>query len=135
MSDLFILGICAHLFADWFLQNEWQAQNKTSLKHPAAWIHSGIHVVLLAFVFPGWVALAIGVTHILIDTRKPLQWWRKAIGQTVYKPVEEWAGIYPVQESDFCHNSAAFAVVFWQDQVAHILIILAASIFCAGGVS
>ena len=63
MSDLFIKAWIIHLFCDWFLQNEWQANNKASLNHPAAWVHSGIHAVGLCLVFSWWVALLIGITH------------------------------------------------------------------------
>lgn len=127
MSDLFIYGLCAHLFADWFLQNEWQAEYKSSLKHPAAWVHSGIHLVSLLLVFPWWIAGIVAITHLLIDTRVPLVWWRRMMRQTVYIRVSEKHGEYLVDEDEFCHNSAAFAVGFWQDQVAHILIIAAAA--------
>lgn len=126
-ADLFILGLLAHLIADWFLQNDWMARNKADLGHIAAWVHSGIHFALMLPIF-GWaISGLIFVTHILIDTRKPLIWWRRVFGQTVYKPIPEEAGVYPVHEREFCHNSAAFAVAFWQDQVAHIVVVALAA--------
>lgn len=106
IANLFIAGFVAHLVADWFLQNAWMSDNKTSLKHPAAWVHSGIHFVAFLFVFPVWAAFALFVTHILIDTRKPLQWWRLLVKQNAPPAV------FP-----------AFAM--WQDQAAHILCIYA----------
>jgi hypothetical protein len=36
-------GWVAHLVADWLLQNNWMAKNKSSLVHPAAWVHALIH--------------------------------------------------------------------------------------------
>lgn len=111
-TDLLAWGIVAHLVADWLLQNEWMALNKVSLTHPAAWVHSGIHVLALALVFSWPVALALGVAHILIDTRRPLSWWRGTIRQTTEGPM-------------------AVHVAIWGDQVAHVACIAVAAI--AGG--
>lgn len=105
-SDLLIWGIVAHLVGDWLLQNHWMATYKTDLLHPAAWVHSGIHWLLLLPVF-GWQAAAVlFVSHILIDTRKPLIWWRGLIRQTTDP-----------------ENPASIHVAFWGDQVLHILCI------------
>jgi hypothetical protein len=100
-TDLLAWGIVAHLVADWLLQNEAMAIYKVSLKHPAAWVHSGIQTLALACVFPWPAALALGVSHILIDTRVPLAWWRRAFRQTTEGPM-------------------AVHVAIWSDQVAHI---------------
>lgn len=78
---LLVWGIVVHLIADWMLQTEWMAVHKVSLRHPAAWVHSGIHTICLCFVFAWPWALLIGLTHILIDTRKPLRWWMTVIKQ------------------------------------------------------
>lgn len=102
MSDLFIFGLMAHLVADWFLQNEYMALNKTSLAHPASWLHSGIHLVAYLFVFSPLVAVLLAVSHILIDTRVPLIWWRRFYKQTQEGPV-----------------MVPFAM--WQDQAVHLL--------------
>jgi hypothetical protein len=82
MADLFLFGLAAHLVADWFLQNEYLAKNKVDLRHPAAWIHSGIQFACLSLVFPLYMAAILGLVHILIDTRKPLVWWRQLLRQT-----------------------------------------------------
>jgi hypothetical protein len=50
---LFEKALVLHLVGDWLLQNDWMARNKDKLKHPAAWVHGGIHTVLLGLVF-GW---------------------------------------------------------------------------------
>jgi len=66
-----------HLIADWLLQNEWMAVNKVRLTHPAAWIHGGIHGVLLGLIF-GWAGgVTLALLHIVIDTRVPIRWWNK----------------------------------------------------------
>jgi hypothetical protein len=68
-------ALVAHLVADWILQNDWMALYKTSLQHPAAWVHSGIQAICLAIAL-GWQAgIVLGLAHILIDTRVPLRWW------------------------------------------------------------
>ena len=53
-TTLLIWGIVVHLFADWILQNDYLAANKSNLKNPAAYVHSGIHLFGLLLVFPGW---------------------------------------------------------------------------------
>ena len=105
-AELIIYGIVVHLFVDWLLQNEWMAVNKVSLKHLAAWAHSGLHFIGALLVFPLPFALIIGVTHLLIDTRKPLIWWRR-----VYRQTADAA------------NPASLHVAIWTDQVAHITVI------------
>lgn len=75
-------ALVAHLSADWIFQNDWMAANKTSLKHPAAWIHAGFHALFLGFAL-GWISgLVLGVVHALIDTRVPLNWWQRLYRQT-----------------------------------------------------
>lgn len=78
---LLVWGVVVHLIADWLLQNDWMAVNKVHLSHPAAWVHSSIHTIGLLLVFAWPVALIIGFTHLLIDTRKPLIWWMRVIKQ------------------------------------------------------
>lgn len=111
MSTIFIYGLMAHIVADWFLQNNWQATYKTSLKHPASWIHSGLHLACLLFVFSPLIALGVATSHLLIDTRKPLHWWRCLVRQTTDTS-----------------NPVFVPFAMWQDQAAHILIIGVAAI-------
>jgi hypothetical protein len=108
MADRFIWGLAAHLVADFFLQNEWMALNKVSLRHPAAWVHSGIHGICFWPVF-GWrLALALFLLHILIDTRVPLAWWRRLTRQTTEGP-------------------AFIPFAMWQDQALHVLCVIGAA--------
>ena len=101
-SELLIWGVVIHLVVDWLGQNEWIAVNKAKRRpskyrasllertddtvwwdrHPAAYIHAGMHGAAQLLIFPWWAALAIGVTHLLIDTRVPVAWWSKLIRQT-----------------------------------------------------
>ncbi len=109
-TDRLLWGTVAHLIADWLLQNQWMADNKASLRHPAAWVHGLIHVGALAHVFPLPVAWSLGAVHMLIDTRLPLQWWRRVFRQTTDGP-------------------AALHVAIWGDQVAHIACLALAARF------
>lgn len=108
-SSLLLWGIVVHLVCDWFLQNDWMARNKSRLRHPAAYVHSGIHLLGLLLVFSWPMALALAVSHIFIDTRIPLVWWRGFFRQTTDGPV-------------------ALHVAMWEDQVAHIAMIAIAAL-------
>ncbi len=101
MLTPFERGLLAHLIADWLLQNDWMAQNKMHLKHPASWVHTGIQVVALSIALSWQAGLVLGFIHLLIDTRIPLQWWQRTFRQTTAGP-------------------AALHVAIWGDQVLHI---------------
>ena len=99
-------GVVAHLVADWLLQNDWMARNKKNLRHPAAWTHAAIHALLLGLAL-GWQAgLVLAAFHIFLDTRRPLDWWRRVFKQTLEGP-------------------AGLATAMWADQVVHIAAIAA----------
>lgn len=94
-TDVLIWAVVIHLVFDLLLQTEWMAQNKTSLRHPAAYVHSGLHALGLLLIFPWWLALGVGITHLLIDTRRPVTWWIETIKQMPrstpnYRQVEIW---------------------------------------------
>lgn len=75
MLTLFERGLVAHLVADWLLQNDWMALNKTNLRHPAGWVHAAIHGLLLGLAL-GWAGgIVLGILHLLIDTGWPVNWW------------------------------------------------------------
>jgi hypothetical protein len=99
--ELLVWGAVIHLVVDWLLQNEWMAENKKSLRHPAAYVHAGLHGAGLAIVFPPLAALALAVLHMLIDTRKPLEWWARVFGQTA-------------------DGSLTVQLFIWRDQALHI---------------
>jgi hypothetical protein len=135
-SDLLIWGIVAHLIADWPLQNDWMARNKASLRHPAGYVHAGIHGVLLAFVF-GWVAAPLAAVHMLIDTRVPVVWWSRLVQQT--QP--EGRRVSVLTEHDRRPPDwdlrprplydIGTEVRFWTDQVFHIACIAVAALMVA----
>lgn len=102
MLTPFELALVAHLIADWLLQNDWMARNKTSLLHPAAWVHASIYGICLAMVL-GWPAGAVlGLIHLLVDTKIPLNWWIR-----IFKKCS--------------HAPEASQIAIWTDQVIHIV--------------
>ena len=106
MLSPFERGLVAHLIADWVLQNDWMARNKSNLVHPAALVHFLINAVLMGLAL-GWIAgLILGAVHVLIDTRLPMEWWRGFFRQTADGP-------YGV------------ITAVWADQVLHITAIAA----------
>lgn len=131
-SDLLVWGIVLHLIADWPLQNDWMAKNKQSLRHPAGYFHAGIHGFLLAFVF-SWVAIPLAIAHLLIDTRKPVEWWSRLVKQT--QPENR----YFFQRSDSSSRKVYEIMVydigtevrFWTDQVFHIACVAVAALLVA----
>lgn len=135
-ADYMIWGLVIHLVVDWLGQNEWIATKKAArltivldnppeekhwwwLRHPAAYIHAGMHGAAQLLIFPWWAALFIGVTHLLIDTRVPVAWWSKLIRQT--QPmgfITECEGAPRVQLFDIGQD-----VRIWADQVWHVGVI------------
>lgn len=110
-TDLFVWGMVSHLICDWLLQNAWMSDHKASLRGPAAYVHAGIQTCGLLLVFPVPAALLLGLSHLLIDTRRPLQWWREFYGQTAEGPM-------------------APHVAIWSDQVLHLTMIAVATWGC-----
>jgi hypothetical protein len=106
MLTAFERGLVAHLVADWLLQNNWMASNKSNLKHPAGWVHAAIHGLLLGWAL-GWPGgLVLGILHLLIDTGWPVNWWVRVFKKCDSVPQ---AGLIRI----------------WTDQVIHIAAIAA----------
>jgi hypothetical protein len=111
-TDFLVWGIFLHLVADWVLQNDWMARNKSRLTHPSAWVHGGIHALLMLTIFPLWLAACIGLFHIIIDTG-----WLAKLWQSIYRQTRD--------------GPWALSVSIWLDQVFHIAVLTVAS-FLAG---
>lgn len=87
MLTPFERGLVATLVADWLLQNDWMARHKTRLRHPAAWVHAGIHALLLGLAL-GWLAgLVLSLIHLIVDTRRPMMFWQRFYRQTTEGPI------------------------------------------------
>lgn len=155
-SDLLIWGVVLHLIADWPLQNDWMANHKMNRRvrkmqhgdgimtpprpyqppdrwwdrHPAAYVHAGIHLVFLALVF-GWAAIPLAIVHLIIDTRAPVVWWSKLVGQTQPKAdlvdVGYTGGEYYKAELVHLYDVGT-EVRFWTDQVFHITCVAIAAL-------
>ncbi|MGI8579263.1 MAG: DUF3307 domain-containing protein [Solirubrobacteraceae bacterium] len=108
-TDLLVWGATAHLAVDWLTQNEWMADHKHRLVHPAGYVHAGAHAAAQALVFPAPYAAALGLAHMVIDTRQPLKLWTKLVSQPDEGP-------------------AAVSVTIWRDQAAHMVSIAAAAL-------
>jgi hypothetical protein len=153
-TGLMIWGMVAHFVADWTLQNEWMALNKMKRRtrtwfrewggtktydgpwwdrHPAAYVHAGIHLALLSIVF-GWPAILLAISHLLIDLRWPVIWWQEMMKQT--KPE---IGSHIVIQDEHGHEQRlkpgelptygiGVIVRIWNDFVWHILVIAIAAI-------
>jgi hypothetical protein len=80
-TELLVWAMVAHVIADWLLQTEWMAVHKTSLRHPAAYVHAGVYTLLMLPLFPWLLAVLIGGIHLLVDTRIPVYWWLRVIKQ------------------------------------------------------
>ncbi len=104
MLTPFERALVAHLVADWLLQNDWMAKNKPSLTSSAAWLHFFIQFVFLSIALSLPAGLVLGIVHLIIDTRKPLNWWRRVFRQTTDGPL-------------------AVHMAIWSDQVLHVVII------------
>lgn len=111
-TELLVWGAVIHLVVDWLGQTEWIALNKPDLKHPAAYLHAGVHALALWIVFPLGAALALGVAHLAIDTRRPLEVWSRVMSQ----PKE---------------GAEAFTIHVWRDQALHIAVIAVAALIVA----
>lgn len=99
-------GLVAHLVADWILQNDWMALNKTKLRHPAGWVHAGIHAICLGLALGPVAGAVLGGIHLLLDTRSPLAWWIRVFKKSEKAP-------------------EARLIAIWTDQVVHISLIAA----------
>jgi len=79
--------LIGHILGDWIFSNGWFATHKHKLNHIASWLHATINGISAAamgtltelpFIT---VFLTISITHLLIDTRKPIRWFMKVTGK------------------------------------------------------
>jgi len=114
--ELLLWLVVAHIIADWFFQNDWMARNKVRFASLAGDAHMLIHGMVTVLLL-GWftplpdirivrISLLVAFTHMIIDYRFILVWWRGLIRQTTEGP-------------------AALHVAIWQDQMAHLLVLVA----------
>lgn len=107
-------------------------------RHPAAYVHAGIHGALLALVF-GWVAAPLALVHLLIDTRVPVACFSRLIRQTQPnpEPLPVLARVdpqRPIEAGDverYLPVDLGMLVRFNVDQVWHVATIAAAALLVA----
>ncbi|WP_331746344.1 DUF3307 domain-containing protein (plasmid) [Streptomyces halstedii] len=98
-ATVFILLHTAHLFADYALQSDHQAEHKAGpgiTGWRANLSHAATHVLVsagllatgtavLGLSLNGPVAVAalgwVGASHALLDRRRPVQWWMEHVGR------------------------------------------------------
>ncbi len=102
-TTLLVWGLITHVVADWLLQTDWMAIHKSDLRHPAGWVHSSIHTICLLWLLPWHLALLVGVSHLLIDTRIPLRWWMRVV-----KGIPTTAPVFD-------------DLAIWMDQMLHVI--------------
>jgi hypothetical protein len=93
MLTPFERALVAHLVADWLLQNDWMARNKIDLRHPAGWVHAAIHGVCLGLALNWRAGLALGLVHLLIDTRWPVDCWIRVFKKSAQSPLAAFIAI------------------------------------------
>lgn len=123
-----------HFIGDWLLQGEWMATNKI-LNANVRTLHVTIYtlVLLLGMIFLGiikgpivhipyliGVLAMIAVPHWIIDTYKPLYWWRRNFsGDTLaQQPFNDW--LKASKDSPI-----SMIVYITTDQILHMLTIIA----------
>jgi hypothetical protein len=128
-TGLMVWGLVAHLIADWPLQNDWIARNKTLPLHPALTVHGAIHAVALAPVL-GWPALIVALVHMAIDTRTPVAMWSTLVRQTQPGGLRVFAHHQNDDGTvkDVPLYDVGTEVRFWTDQVFHIATIAASAL-------
>jgi hypothetical protein len=89
-------------------------------RHPAAYVHAGIHGILLSLIF-GWAAIPLAVVHLIIDCRWIVAKWSQLIRQT-----EDTALV--LSNPRVALMSIGLEVRFWTDQVFHIFTIAVAAL-------
>ena len=122
MADLFVVLLVCHLVVDFLLQPTWMAMNKHKLNHPASWLHSLSHAIILS-PFLSWGPLAVVfVSHLLIDTYIPVSIWLKYMRPDL-ADFERKDGLmwHPRQ-------SLTWPAVIWADQTMHISFLVLAAI-------
>lgn len=167
-TDRLAWGIVAHLVADWPLQNDWLANNKARRRermgwlwrdqgmrlwgplptrwwdrHPAAYVHAGIHGLLLTPIFGRRTAALLALTHLVIDCRWPVAEWSRLVRQTQpggwtvlatrleAEPTEARDGVHAHREQPL--YDVGVEVRFWTDQTFHIATIAAAALALGDG--
>jgi hypothetical protein len=124
-TELVVWGVVLHLVADWPLQSDWMAQKKSNLRHPAGYVHAGIHGLLFAVIF-GWAAIPLAVSHLLIDTRKPIDLWMRMMCQK--EPSGLKVGSAEGMDPPIVVVDMGMWVKLMMDQVFHIICVAIAAL-------
>lgn len=104
--------VILHCIGDWLLQSEFVALNKTH-----NFMVRFLHVFLYTFVFSFFLEwpylLWIGVSHFIIDSYKPLYYFRKLMGDSSAEDIESFKESFKTVRG--------FVVYVNMDQILHLL--------------
>ena len=130
--------LLVHLFADYWLQNDWMATNKKKRWLPAI-VHGVVYTLLFLLLTHSWVALlVIGITHIVIDHTdivcrlNQIKNWDFRQDNYAFLDSQKPLGIMtPVKDGYF---GRPFAIRVWliiiQDNILHLIINYLALKYC-----
>ena len=124
------LAFC-HFIGDWFFQNDWMALNKTKNKLIRA-VHVTVYVIPFWFMF-GLLYLSfyeavaiiawIWITHFVIDSYKPLKFYRRLTGDVLAKSSETFEQAFSTPRG--------FMVYVTLDQVFHFITLVPVAVYLA----
>ena len=130
--------LLVHLFADYWLQNDWMATNKKKRWLPAI-VHGVVYTLPFLLFTYSWVALlVIGITHIVIDHTdivcrlNQIKNWDFRQDNYAFLDSQRPLGVMaPVKDGYF---GRPFAIRVWliiiQDNILHLLINYLALKYC-----
>ena len=130
--------LLVHLFADYWLQNDWMATNKKKRWLPAI-VHGFVYTLPFLLLTHSWVALLIiGITHIVIDHTdivcrlNQIKNWDFRQDNYAFLDSQKPLGVMmPVKDGYF---GRPFAIRVWliiiQDNILHLIINYLALKYC-----
>lgn len=136
--ELLIRLVCAHVLADFFLQNKWMCEHKQHLNSAKGWMAQILHAsiqALMAYVIVAewtcwWMPAVIFGSHLLIDVSKALvgkkNIWTFLLDQVVH---------LGVIVALFAFGNGGFALPDWVGDklwviaLAYMVILMPSSIF------
>lgn len=89
-STAFIIQLVGHRMGDYLFQTDYQAQNKAKsgiARYKHCFVYALTIGLMMGFAFKWQMMLAVfGLTfieHYIIDSRKPIVWWKKTLEKVV----------------------------------------------------
>lgn len=138
MLELFLRLFCAHLLADFFLQNKWMCDNKKKINKAKGWLvhilHGIIHALTAYLLVADWtcwfVPTVLFVSHFIIDVCKSVV-SKDGICAFIIDQIVHVAVLIGVcrMGADSVVLSELLCNKFWVLAVSYLLILKPSSIF------